>query len=178
MRWRHAREDRLAAIAEQLEGPSLVAEVDVTDEQQARDFVERAHDELGGLHILVNNAGVMLLGPVAGADTEEWRRMISVNLLGLLYCTHAALPLIEQSGGGDIVNVSSVAGRRADAGGAVYNMTKFGVHAFSEALRQEALHVGIRVTTVAPGFVDDGAPGPQPQPARAASAGTLAREDR
>jgi NADP-dependent 3-hydroxy acid dehydrogenase YdfG len=147
------REDRLAAVAEQLEGPSLVAEVDVTDEQQARDFIQRAHDELGGLHILVNNAGVMLLGPVAGADTEEWRRMISVNLLGLLYCTHAALPLIEQSGGGDIVNVSSVAGRRADAGGAVYNMTKFGVHAFSEALRQEALHAGIRVTTVAPGFV-------------------------
>ena len=148
------REDRLAAIAERLEGPSLVVEADITDEQQASDFVQRAHDELGGLHILVNNAGVMLLGPVAGADVEEWRQMISVNLLGLLYCTHAALPLIEKSGGGDIVNVSSVAGRRADAGAAVYNMTKFGVHAFSEALRQEALHAGIRVTTVAPGFVE------------------------
>ena len=96
----------------------------------------------------------MLLGPVADADTDEWRRMIDVNLLGLLYCTHAALPLIGESGGGDIVNVSSVAGRRADAGAAVYNMTKFGVHAFSEALRQEALHAGIRVTTVAPGFVE------------------------
>ena len=80
--------------------------------------------------------------------------MISVNLLGLLYCTHAALPLMEQGGRGDIVNVSSVAGLRADAGAAVYNMTKFGVHAFSEALRQEALHAGIRVTTVAPGFVE------------------------
>jgi NADP-dependent 3-hydroxy acid dehydrogenase YdfG len=148
------RGDRLAAIAERVDGPSLAVEADITDEQQAREFVQRAQDELGGLHILVNNAGVMLLGPVAGADTEEWRRMISVNLLGLLYCTHAALPLIEESGGGDIVNVSSVAGRRADAGGAVYNMTKFGVHAFSEALRQEALHAGIRVTTVAPGFVD------------------------
>jgi NADP-dependent 3-hydroxy acid dehydrogenase YdfG len=96
----------------------------------------------------------MLLGPVAGADIEEWRRMISVNLLGLLYCTHAALPLIEQSGGGDIVNLSSTAGRRAEAGAAVYNMTKFGVHAFSEALRQEALWSGIRVTTVAPGYVE------------------------
>jgi clavulanate-9-aldehyde reducatase len=148
------RGDRLAAIAERVDGPSLAVEADITDEQQAREFVQRAQDELGALHILVNNAGVMLLGPVAGADTEEWRRMISVNLLGLLYCTHAALPLIEESGGGDIVNVSSVAGRRADAGGAVYNMTKFGVHAFSEALRQEALHAGIRVTTVAPGFVD------------------------
>ena len=148
------RADRLQALAESLDGPTYVHEVDVSDEEQARGFVKAAHDELGGLHILVNNAGVMLLGPVADADTEEWRRMIGVNLLGLLYCTHAALPLIEASGGGDVVNISSVAGRRADAGAAVYNMTKFGVHAFSEALRQEALHAGIRVTTVAPGFVE------------------------
>ena len=148
------RADRLEKIAEGLEGPSLVREADVSDEEQARALVQAANDELGGLDILVNNAGVMLLGPVAGADTEEWRRMITVNLLGLLYCTHAALPLMEAGGGGDIVNVSSVAGRRADAGAAVYNMTKFGVHAFSEALRQEALHAGIRVTTVAPGFVE------------------------
>ena len=148
------RTDRLDAIAESLDGPVLVREVDVSDEEQARGFIQAAHDELGGLHILVNNAGVMLLGPVADADTEEWRRMIAVNLLGLLYCTHAALPLIAGSGGGDVVNISSVAGRRADAGAAVYNMTKFGVHAFSEALRQEALHQGIRVTTVAPGFVE------------------------
>jgi NADP-dependent 3-hydroxy acid dehydrogenase YdfG len=148
------RADRLEAIAESLDGPTLVREVDVSNEEQARGFVQAAHDELGGLHTLVNNAGVMLLGPVADADTEDWRRMISANLLGLLYCTHAALPLIAKGGGGDIVNLSSVAGRRADAGAAVYNMTKFGVHAFSEALRQEALHQGIRVTTVAPGFVE------------------------
>jgi NADP-dependent 3-hydroxy acid dehydrogenase YdfG len=148
------RADRLQAIADGLEGPSLVREVDVSDEDQARGLIQAAKDELGGVHVLVNNAGVMLLGPVAGADTDEWRRMITVNLLGLLYCTHAALPVMEAAGGGDIVNVSSVAGRRADAGAAVYNMTKFGVHAFSEALRQEALHAGIRVTTVAPGFVE------------------------
>ena len=148
------RADRLQAIADDLDGPALVREIDVTDEEQARSLIEAARDELGGVHILVNNAGVMLLGPVAAADTDEWRRMIAVNLLGLMYCTHAALPVLEAGGGGDIVNVSSVAGRRADAGAAVYNMTKFGVHAFSEALRQEALHVGIRVTTVAPGFVE------------------------
>jgi NADP-dependent 3-hydroxy acid dehydrogenase YdfG len=148
------RTDRLEAIAESLDGPAMVRELDVADEEQARAFVQAAHDELGGLHVVVNNAGVMLLGPVADADTAEWRQMIDVNLLGLLYCTHAALPLMARGGGGDIVNVSSVAGRRADAGGAVYNMTKFGVHAFSEALRQEALHQGIRVTTVAPGLVD------------------------
>ncbi len=148
------RGDRLQAVAERLPGPSLVQQVDVANEQAARAFIGRAHDQLGRLDILVNNAGLMLLGPVAGADTDEWRRMISVNLLGLLYCTHAALPFMGQAGGGDVVNVSSVAGRRANAGAAVYNMTKFGVHAFSEALRQEALHAGIRVTTIAPGFVD------------------------
>jgi clavulanate-9-aldehyde reducatase len=148
------RKERLDAIAERIEGRCLVKAVDVTDEEQARAFVREAHDELGGLHILVNNAGLMLLGSVAGGSTDEWRRMIDVNLLGLLYCTHAALPLIEEAGGGDVVNVSSVAGRRADAGAAVYNMTKFGVHAFSEALRQEALHANIRVTTIAPGFVE------------------------
>ncbi len=148
------RRDRLEELAQALEGPSSIHEVDVTDEQQARSFIEAAHAEHGGLHVLVNNAGLMLLGAVDGADTADWRRMLDVNLWGLLVCTHAALPLIAGSGGGDVVNVSSVAGRRADAGAAVYNMTKFGVHAFSEALRQEALHAGVRVTVVAPGFVE------------------------
>jgi clavulanate-9-aldehyde reducatase len=148
------RRDRLEELAQRLEGPSSIHEVDVSDEQQARSFIEAAHAEHGGLHVLVNNAGLMLLGAVHGADTADWRRMLDVNLWGLLVCTHTALPLIAGSGGGDVVNVSSVAGRRADAGAAVYNMTKFGVHAFSEALRQEALHAGVRVTIVAPGFVD------------------------
>lgn len=148
------RADRLRALAERLDGPSFARELDVGHEDQVQAFMQEVHRELGGPHILVNNAGVMLLGPVTGADTGEWRRMIDVNLLGLLYCTHAALPMMAQVGGGHIVNVSSVAGRRADAGAAVYNMTKFGVHAFSEALRQEALHANIRVTTVAPGFVE------------------------
>jgi NADP-dependent 3-hydroxy acid dehydrogenase YdfG len=148
------RRDRLEALAETLDGESSVHEVDLTDEAAARDFIAAAHAEHGGLHILVNNAGLMLLGAVNGADVSEWRQMLEVNLWALLVCTHAGLPLIAESGGGDIVNVSSVAGRRADAGGAVYNMTKFGVHGFSEALRQEALHSGIRVTTVAPGLVE------------------------
>jgi NADP-dependent 3-hydroxy acid dehydrogenase YdfG len=148
------RRDRLEEVAAKAEGPCSVHEVDVADEGQARGFVEAAHREHGGLHVLVNNAGLMLLGPVDGADPSDWRRMLEVNLWGLLICTHAALPLIAGSGGGDIVNLSSVAGRRSDAGAAVYNLTKFGVHGFSEALRQEALHSGVRVTTVAPGFVE------------------------
>src|SRR3954452_9628091 len=134
------RQDRLEELAERITaegGSALPIACDVSDEDQARTFIERAHQELGGLSILVNNAGVMLLGPVEGADTSEWRRMIDGNLLGLLYCTHAALPLLRERGGGTIVNVSSVAGRHANPGSAVYNLTKFGVHAFSEALRQE-----------------------------------------
>jgi NADP-dependent 3-hydroxy acid dehydrogenase YdfG len=151
------RLDRVEALAERIGsdgGRAVPIEVDVTDEGQARSFVERAHGELGGLHVLINNAGVMLLGPVEGADTSDWRQMVEVNLLGLLWCTHASLPLIKDSGGGDIVNVSSTAGRRADAGAAVYNLTKWGVTGFSEALRQEALHSNIRVSTIEPGFVD------------------------
>ena len=148
------RQDRLEALADSIDGTTFVREVDVSDEDQATGFVTDAAKELGGLDILVNNAGLMLLGPFHDQTTDDWRRMVGVNLLGLLYCAHAAMPLMAGNGGGDIVNVSSVAGRRAEAGAAVYNMTKFGVHAFSEALRQEALHAKIRVTTVAPGFVE------------------------
>src|SRR3712207_4245511 len=96
----------------------------------------------------------MLLGPIDGADTEHWRRMVDVNVLGLLYCTHAALPILREGGGGDIVNISSVAGRIVSAGSGVYNLTKWGVGAFSEALRQETFWAKIRVTIVEPGVVD------------------------
>jgi clavulanate-9-aldehyde reducatase len=151
------RKDRLDGLVERISGAGGTGhafEVDLADEDAARSFVQEATDSMGGLDILVNNAGVMLLGPVFGADTGEWRRMIEVNLLGLLYCTHAALPLMAESGRGHVVNLSSVAGRRADLGGAVYNMTKWGVVGFSDALRQEALHSNIRVTCVEPGFVE------------------------
>jgi clavulanate-9-aldehyde reducatase len=151
------REERLTALAERIGeqgGRALAIPTDVTREDQARAYVQRTAQELGGLHILVNNAGLMLLGPVDGADTGEWRRMIDVNLLGLLYCTHAALPVMREGGGGHIVNVSSVAGRQANLGSAVYNLTKWGVNGFSEALRQEALHSNIRVTVVEPGMVE------------------------
>ena len=151
------REDRLTALAERIErdgGRALAVPTDVGDEAQANAFVQRAHDELGGLNILINNAGVMLLGPVTGANTEEWRRMINANCFGVLYCTHAALPLLGEAGGGDVVNVSSVAGRQANLGSAVYNMTKWGVNGFTEGLRQEALHAGVRVSVVEPGMVE------------------------
>jgi NADP-dependent 3-hydroxy acid dehydrogenase YdfG len=151
------REDRLTALTQRIDGDggrALAIPTDVGDEAQASAFIQRTHDELGALNILINNAGVMLLGPVTGANTEEWRRMINVNCFGVLYCTHAALPLLGEAGGGDIVNVSSVAGRQASLGSAVYNLTKWGVNGFSEGLRQEALHAGIRVSVVEPGMVE------------------------
>jgi clavulanate-9-aldehyde reducatase len=151
------RHDRLVELASRIEskdGEALPIEADITDHGKVEALVAQTKGQFGGLHILVNNAGMMLLGPVDGADVEEWRRMIDINLLGLLYCTREAIPVMRESGGGHIVNLSSVAGRRATLGTAVYNMTKWGVVGFSEALRQEALHSNIRVTCVEPGFVD------------------------
>jgi NADP-dependent 3-hydroxy acid dehydrogenase YdfG len=162
------RADRLEQLAERIQadgGSARALPGDIAAEDGARSFIDGAHQHFGRLDILVNNAGVMLLGPVDGADTQEWRTMVDVNLLGLLYCTHAALPPMREGGGGHIVNVSSVAGRMASAGSAVYNLTKWGVTAFSEALRQEALYAGIRVTCVEPGFVDTELQGHNSNPA-------------
>jgi len=151
------RTDRIEDLASRIEqegGTALALELDVAEEASANAFVAQANDRLGGLDVLVNNAGVMLLGPIEGADTDHWRTMIDVNVLGLLYCTHAALPIMREAGGGHVVNVSSVAGRFARAGSGVYNLTKFGVNAFSEALRQETVKQGIRVTMIEPGYVE------------------------
>lgn len=151
------RGDRIEELAKRIEadgGRALAIETDVADEAQANAFVARTKEELGRVDVLVNNAGVMLLGPVIGADTSEWRRMIDVNLLGLLYCTHAVLPIMGEQGSGHIVNVSSVAGRFANFGSAVYNLTKFGVNAFSEALRQEVVAANVKVTVIEPGMVE------------------------
>jgi len=155
------RRDRLEALAARIgdDARVLVLETDVTDEGQARAMVERTVAELGRLDTLVNNAGVMLLGPVEDAPVEEWRRMVELNVLGLLYATHAALPhLLEAAAAGprqvaDVVNVSSVAGRVARSGSGVYNTTKFGVVAFSESLRQEVTGRHVRVSVVEPGAV-------------------------
>jgi NADP-dependent 3-hydroxy acid dehydrogenase YdfG len=150
------RVDRIEALAERISGEggrAIAVPADVGDEGQAQAFVQRAHDELGRLDVLVNNAGVMLLGPIENAPTDEWRQMLHVNVFGVLYCTHAALPLMHAQGSGHIVNISSVAGRVARAGASVYNLTKFGVGAFSEALRQETVEIGVRVTLIEPGAV-------------------------
>ncbi|MFY9890471.1 MAG: SDR family NAD(P)-dependent oxidoreductase [Streptosporangiaceae bacterium] len=154
------RKDRLEELAAAIRaggGTALVLESDVTQEQQATEAVERTVAELGRLDTLVNNAGVMLLGPIAGAPLSEWQRMVELNVLGLLYCAHAATPhLLRAAADGprqvaDMVNISSVAGRHARPGNGVYSLTKFGVGAFSESLRQELAGRYVRVSLVEPG---------------------------
>jgi len=157
------RRERLEALAKELEaagGRALVIEADITDQEQAAAAVAETVAELGRLDTLVNNAGVMLLGPVVGAPLEEWQRMVDLNVLGLLYCAHAALPhLLKAAEDGprevaDMVNVSSVAGRVARLGSGVYNLTKHGVGAVSESLRQEVAKRHVRISLVEPGAVD------------------------
>ena len=161
------RVDRLEALAARIEeagGRAVAVECDVADEASAHAFIATTVEQLGGLDILVNNAGVMLLGPIEGADTDEWRQMMDVNVLGLLYCTQAAMPHLRDGGHGHVVNVSSVAGRTASAFVGVYNATKWAVTGFSEALRQEAAMSKIRVTCVEPGMVETELPGHNTNP--------------
>lgn len=156
------RRERLESLATEIEtggGRAVVIEADVTDREQATSAVERAAAEFGRLDTVINNAGVMLLGPIPDAPIDEWERMIDLNLKGLLYVAHAALPHLLMAAGSqprevaDLVNVSSVAGRVARAGAGVYNLTKHGVGAFSEALRQEVTGKHVRVSLVEPGAV-------------------------
>jgi NADP-dependent 3-hydroxy acid dehydrogenase YdfG len=157
------RADRLRAAVDRIEregGRGRAIEADVTSETEADALVARTVDEFGRLDVLINNAGVMLIGPVVDAPREQWERMIAVNLQGVLYCARAALPHLlsaaEHSSRGvaDMVNISSVSGRVVPAGAAVYAMTKHGIGAFSEGLRQEVAGRGVRVSLVEPGAVD------------------------
>ena len=157
------RADRLTDLAAQITaagGKALALPTDVTDASAVAEAVERTAEELGRLDILVNNAGVMLLGPTPGADLNDWRRMVDVNLTGLMHTTHAAIPhLLKAANDGprqvaDIVNISSLNGRTAFAMSAVYSATKFGVNGFTEALRQELTRQHVRVAVVEPGSVD------------------------
>ena len=157
------RTERISELAGKIRaggGNALAVPADVTSEPEARAAVERTVAEFGRLDTLVNNAGVMLLGPAVGAPLGEWRNMVDLNLSGLLYCTHAALPhLLEAAASdprqvADLVSVSSVAGRVPRSGSAVYNATKHAVGAFSEALRQEVTRRHLRVSVIEPGAVD------------------------
>jgi NADP-dependent 3-hydroxy acid dehydrogenase YdfG len=156
------RTDRLEELAASITkdgGTALTITADVTDQQQAAQAVATAVEQLGRLDIVVNNAGVMLLGPAVGAPLEEWDRMVDLNVKGLLYVAHAAVPHLLSAAEGDprqvadLVNISSVAGRVARSGSGVYNATKHAVGAFSESLRQELASRHVRVSLVEPGVV-------------------------
>ncbi len=154
------RSDRLQELAAQLTAGGATAVVitaDVTKQAEADRAVAETVAQLGRLDTLINNAGVMLLGPVIDAPVEEWERMVQINLLGLLYCTHAALPHLLHAAEdsprrvADLVNISSVAGRETRSGSGVYEATKHGVGAFSDALRKEITTRHVRVSLVEPG---------------------------
>jgi NADP-dependent 3-hydroxy acid dehydrogenase YdfG len=157
---RRDRLDDLASAVRRDGGTALVVQADITKREQAVAAVEQAAAELGRLDMVVNNAGVMLLGPALDTPADEWDRMVALNVQGLLYITHAALPHLARAAEdsprriADLVNISSTAGRVARPGSSVYNLTKFGVTAFSEALRQELISRRVRVSVVEPGTVD------------------------
>ncbi|MDT7761242.1 MAG: hypothetical protein QOC63_662 [Mycobacterium sp.] len=157
------RLDRIDNLAEKIcssGGAVMTARCDVTDQSQVGNAVDRTVAEFGRLDILINNAGVMLLGDVVDSPVEEWERMVKVNLLGTMYFVKASLPHLTKAaedasvrGVADIVNISSVAGRTIRHSGAVYSATKHGINAFSESLRQEVTGSHIRVGVVEPGVV-------------------------
>ena len=145
------RVDRIQALARELGDGAIAIEADVTDRGSIVAAAERVNSELGGADILVNNAGVMLLAPFTSDQRAEHRQMVEVNLLGAMTATEVFLDQLRQ-GGGDLVNISSVAGRTARAGNAAYAAPKWGINGWSEALRQE-LQPDIRVTVIEPGAV-------------------------
>ncbi len=156
------RKERLDELAEEIGrsgGRALALEADVTDREQAQSAVAAGAEEFGRLDTVVNNAGQMLLGQIEDAPLEEWEQMINLNLLGLLYVAHAAVPHLLRSADddprrvADLVNISSVAGRVARSGSGVYNLTKHGVGAVSESMRQEFAARHLRVSVVEPGAV-------------------------
>jgi NADP-dependent 3-hydroxy acid dehydrogenase YdfG len=145
------RVDRITALADDLGNGSIVIEADVTDRDSIVAAADRIRNELGNADVLVNNAGIMLLGPFDTEQRDDYRQMIEVNLLGAITATEVFLDQIK-AGGGDIINISSVAGRTARAGNGVYAATKWGINGWSESLRLEVLP-DVRVTLIEPGVV-------------------------
>ncbi|MEU7900243.1 SDR family NAD(P)-dependent oxidoreductase [Nonomuraea sp. NPDC049152] len=157
---RRNRLDQVASDIAKLGGEVVALEADITEPERADDMVQDTLDRFGRLDILVNNAGIMLLNSALHTTIEEWDRMISLNVAALLHVTHAAIPHLIYAAStsprqvADLVNVSSTAARVARPGSSVYGLTKFGLNAFAESLRQELLSERVRVSVVEPGTVD------------------------
>jgi NAD(P)-dependent dehydrogenase (short-subunit alcohol dehydrogenase family) len=134
------------------EGRAVGVACDVRRHEDVRRLIGAAV-ELGGVDILVNNAGVGIFGTVDGMSPEEWHAIIGTNLDGVFFCCHEAIPRLRERGGGWIINIGSLAGRNAFAGGAAYNASKFGLLGFTEAMMLDVRHDDIRVTCIMPGSV-------------------------
>jgi NADP-dependent 3-hydroxy acid dehydrogenase YdfG len=148
------REERLEQFAAELGGRALPVRTDVTDPAACAALVARTVEIFGGLDVLVNNAGLGLYGSIAEGNPEDWRTMFEVNVLGVLYTTRAAVRHMLEQGHGDVVFISSIAGRRVPrADGTVYAATKHAVNAIAEGLRMDVTEKGIRSITVEPGLV-------------------------
>jgi 3-oxoacyl-[acyl-carrier protein] reductase len=136
------------------EGSVIGMVADVSKLEDVRAFVAHVKQQLGPIHVLVNNAGAGIFRSVTELTPEEWQRMIGLNLTGVYHCCHEVLPILRQAGGGDVINISSLAGKNAFAGGAGYNASKFGLNGFSEAMMLDYRNDGIRVSTIMPGSVN------------------------
>ncbi|MFC9455466.1 SDR family oxidoreductase [Streptomyces sp. NPDC056983] len=145
------RTDRIMALANELGDGAIAISADVTDRDALLEAADRVKQEFGGADVLVNNAGVMLLGPFSSEQRDDYRKMIEVNLLGAITATEVFLDQIKD-GGGDLINISSVAGRVSGPGVGVYSASKFAVNGWSESLRRELLP-DVRVTLIEPGVV-------------------------
>jgi 3-oxoacyl-[acyl-carrier protein] reductase len=137
---------------------------DVCDHSQVKALIERTVSELGGLDILINNAGIGIFSTVEEMSPEDFRSVLETNVFGVYYCCHEAIPFMKQRGGGYILNMSSLAGANAHPGMAAYNASKFGLNGFSEALMQEVRHDGIKVSYIMPGSVNTEFGGDDPSP--------------
>ena len=143
-------------------GRVVTAVTDVRDPEQAQRLVASAVEQLGGVDILINNAGVGRFSPLVDLTIEDWRETVDTNLSGVFYCCRAAIPAMKRRGGGWIINVSSLAGKYPFAGGTAYCASKAGLNAFTEALMQEVRRDGIRVSCILPGSVDTEFAGNEP----------------
>jgi NAD(P)-dependent dehydrogenase (short-subunit alcohol dehydrogenase family) len=145
----------VASLSKVEGGSKAVGHVaDVGDAEDVARLFEFAGKELGGLDILINNAGVGIFRPAAELSVEEWDRLMATNLSGAFYCSREALSRFRESQGGWIINISSLAGKNPFSGGAAYNASKFGLNGFSEAVMLDHRHDNVRVSTIMPGSVD------------------------
>lgn len=151
---REGAERAASELARETGAKVLGTGTDVSKQNEVDMLFQFADDKLAQLHIVVNNAGIGTFSSVAEITPEQWDKVIGVNLNGAFYCTHAAIPRIRNSGGGSIVNISSLAAKNAFAGGAAYNASKFGLRALTEATMLDHRYDNIRVSDIMPGSVN------------------------